>query len=589
MKFVEVAETFNKIEEESSRTAITRLLAELLGKATPEEASIISYLSIGELNPPYIGTQFNFAEKSVVKVLADLIDKSESTVSKNAKSLGDMGLVVEEGDWRHKGGKDLTVSQVYDELQDFLKVSGTGSQGKKEKKFLDLLSKLNPISAKFVVRIVLGKLRLGFSDMTLIDAFSWMKRGDKSLRKMLEGAYNVSADIGHIAKTLKKEGVRSLEKSVVTPGVPVRPAAAERLADAKAIIKKVGECIAQPKLDGFRLQVHVFKDHGKKVVKFFSRNLQDMSEMFPELSDAVSKLKVKDLIVEGEAIAYDVETDTFLPFQETVKRRRKHDIEETKKDVPLKLYFFDLLYLNGESLLDKTQTQRKKALDSIFKNAKEEKDIVLPIEEVDIKTAEELSEYFNQNVSDGLEGVIVKKKDSIYQPGKRNFNWIKLKREESGKLDDTIDCVILGYYSGHGKRSKFGIGALLIGVYNPDEDRFETVAKIGTGLSDEGWKEQKKMCDAVSVKEKPKNVVCAKELAPDVWTSPELVCIIRADEITVSPLHSAGKTKSQPGYALRFPRIMGYRTDKSSVDSTTVKEIEDLYKIQFKKKKKKSK
>ena len=141
---------------------------------------------------------------------------------------------------------------------------------------------------------------------------------------------------------------------------------------------------------------------------------------------------------------------------------------------------------------------------------------------------------------------------------------------------------ILGYYVGHGKRASFGIGALLVGVYNKKEDRFETVAKIGTGLSDKGWREQKQMCDEIARENKPRNVVCAKELVPDVWVAPEIVTLIRADEITLSPLHSAGKVGAKDqGYALRFPRIMGYRPDKSAEEATTVKEIKRLYKLQF--------
>jgi len=218
---------------------------------------------------------------------------------------------------------------------------------------------------------------------------------------------------------------------------------------------------------------------------------------------------------------------------------------------------------------------------------KEVLEVVAPLDEVAIKTEKELDEYFVQNISAGLEGLVIKKPDSIYQPGKRNFNWIKLKRQETGHLHDTIDCVILGYYAGHGKRASFGIGALLVGVYNKKDDRFETIAKIGTGLKDQEWRDQKKACDKISVQNMPKNVRCAKELVPDVWVSPEIICLIRADEITMSPTHAAGKTDSKPGYALRFPRLMGYRPDKSAKETTTISEIKKLYEIQFKGKKQK--
>jgi DNA ligase-1 len=251
------------------------------------------------------------------------------------------------------------------------------------------------------------------------------------------------------------------------------------------------------------------------------------------------------------------------------------------EELPLQFFAFDLLYFNGQSYLNKTHADRRMELSKIFESLGSNR--VQVIEERKISNTKDLEEYFNENISSGLEGLVVKRPDAIYQPGKRNFNWIKLKREEEGHLEDTVDCVVLGYYAGRGKRAKFGIGAFLVGVFNKSEDRFETIAKIGTGLSDDEWKELKKKCDALVVKEKPHNVVCAKELEPYVWTNPEIVCSIRADEITMSPLHSAGKTAEQLGYALRFPRFMGYRIDKSATDATEVFEIKRLYEDQFKK------
>jgi DNA ligase 1 len=591
MKFIEVARTFNEIEKEPSRLKMTYLLADLFKKADAVESAIIAYLSLGNLNPTYIGTKFHFAEKSMFAVVAKLLNKSADTIKKEARAVGDIGSVIEQYEQEQRGQeKELTVLQVEKALQDFLKISGTGSQQFKEKSLLELLSNLDFLSAKYVARIILGKLRLGFSDMTLLDAFSWMQEGNKSLRKPLESSYNISADIGLIIKTLKEDGVESIKKMDIHPGVPIRPAAAERLSDAKAIVKKLGKgCVAQPKLDGFRLQVHIFTEDGKKVVRFFSRNLQDMSDMFPDLKQAVEKLPVKSLVAEGEAIAYEAESGTFLSFQETVKRRRKYDIEQVSQDVPLKLYFFDILFLDGKSLLEETHADRRKALEKITEKSDKEKDIVLPLEEVVIESGEMLSDYFEENIAHGLEGLVVKRPDALYQPGKRNFNWIKLKRQESGSLADTIDCVVLGYYAGHGKRASFGIGALLVGVFNDKKDCFQTIAKMGTGLTDVEWREQKKMCDKITVNEKPKNVECEKSLFPDVWVSPEIVCLIRADEITLSPLHSAGRTKENNGFALRFPRIMGYRPDKKAKDATTVKEVEQLFDLQFTKAKKSKK
>lgn len=578
MEFHKLATYFDALEQTSGRLDMTHLLAKLFAESSPAEANHIAQFSLGQLNPPYVGTQFNMAEKTIVSVISRLTGADISEVQKEAKKVGDLGILIGQGGWRKKG-EGLSVIDVYHALLRIEKISGTGSQEEKEQALIDLLQQLDPLSAKFVVRIIVGKLRLGFSDMTIVDALSWMEAGDKSLRAVIEDAYNVCADIGFIAQVLKRDGIAAIEHMHVQIGIPIRPAAAERLPTARAIIEKIGHCIAQPKLDGFRLQIHLDKTKKKPEVHFFSRNLIDMSYMFPDLAAAVEKLPVKTLICEGEAIVYDQYTGTFLPFQETVKRKRKHGIEQAISEYPLQVYLFDVLYLDGEDLMGESHAQRRKALKELCSHF--DSNVVRMIDEVDIRTPEQLEEYFLQNISAGLEGLVVKKIDSIYQPGKRNFNWIKLKRQEEGHLEDTLDCVVLGYYAGEGKRAQFGIGAFLVGVYNPREDRFETVAKIGTGLKDADWIALKKKCDAIAVSAKPKNVVCDKSLAPDVWCTPEIVCMVRADEITLSPVHVAGKAHDKPGYALRFPRFMGYREDKSANEATTPAEVKRLYEDQY--------
>jgi DNA ligase-1 len=362
-------------------------------------------------------------------------------------------------------------------------------------------------------------------------------------------------------------------------GTPIIPAAAERLPTAQAIFDKLGPCIAEPKLDGFRLQIHLNKTSAHHEIHFFSRNLQDMSAMFPDLTKEMLKLNVTSLICEGEAIGYDPDTGNFLPFQETVKRKRKHGVEEMATEFPLQLFLFDILYLNGESYLNVPYNQRHDTLTKILNGVSSEH--LFAIQHKEIHNGKELEDYFYAEVAQGLEGLVVKRPDAIYQPGKRNFNWIKLKRQEEGHLEDTIDCVVLGYYAGKGKRSHFGIGAFLVGVFNKDRDVFQTVAKIGTGMTDDEWRDLKKKCDALAVEDKPKNIECAKELTPDVWVTPTIVCRVRADEITLSPLHTAGKTATTLGYALRFPRFMDYRTDKSAEEASTDHEIKRLYENQF--------
>ena len=570
MKFTHVVDVLSSIEAVNSRNKIMEMLAELFSQATPEEAQILSYLCLGELRPSYKGSQFNLADKTLYKVVADIVDLSPTEFTKEIHKHGDIGTLLSQQSWH--GSQDLTLRQVYRKLEELQKISGAGSQEERIAFLKHFFKELTPVGAGFVARIIIGKLRTGFSDMTMIDAFSWMLVGNKSLRTDIEHAYNICADLGLIAYTLKKDGISGLQSLHMQPGIPVLPSLAERLPTAHAIVEKLGHCAAQPKLDGFRLQVH--KDAEK--IHFFSRNLQDMSHMFPELTAAAHKLPVKSVIMEGEAIVFDESTGAFLPFQETVKRKRKHDIAETAQDFPLKLFIFDILYLDGKPVIQEGHEARRKLLTRILPS--DHTKTISLIDEREVTTGQQLEDYFLECLEEGLEGLVVKKMNAHYQTGKRNFNWIKLKRtEESGTLMDSIDAVILGYYRGRGRRAGFGIGAFLIGVYNSTKDTFETIAKVGTGLSDEGWKDIKQKCDNLIVDHKPYNVTVAKELTPDVWVQPKLVWAVVADEITKSPLHTAGKTEHDLGFALRFPRAVQFREDKSQNEATTVAEIKRMY------------
>jgi DNA ligase-1 len=579
VNFKTVADCFDAIEQTSSRLEITQLLAELFSCANSNEIGVICNLSMGQLYPPYVGTQFNIATKNMIKIIASLQGVSDAQVTERFNEIGDLGLVIAE---KHVFDQEhLSVQEVYVALEKLELIQGTGSTEEKSAVLQDLLGSLDAACAKYVVRIVLGKLRLGFSDMTLIDALSQMLAGDKSLKSDLEYAYNKCADIALIARTVKENGADGLKELHVQPGIPIRPAAAERMPTAEDVVLKLGPCMAQPKLDGFRLQIHVDKRGDEPKVWFFSRNLLDMSYMFPDITDAVKALPVQTLICEGEAIVYDPNTDVFLPFQETVKRKRKHDIEQAAEELPLRVYIFDILFKDGVGLIDESHTARRAALLQMLEG--DGHDAVRAIDEQYITSGSQLLDYFRENISAGLEGLVVKRPDSVYTPGKRNFNWIKLKRQEEGHLDDTLDCVVLGYYYGHGKRASFGIGAFLVGVYNAAHDRFETIAKVGTGLTDDEWRTLREECDKIQVAVPSKDVICAKELAPDVWVHPQTVCMIRADEITLSPIHTANKTEEHTGFALRFPRFMGYRTDKAAKDATEISEVVRLFEIQMQK------
>jgi DNA ligase-1 len=352
------------------------------------------------------------------------------------------------------------------------------------------------------------------------------------------------------------------------------------------IAQKLGACVAQPKLDGLRIQVHKFIEDGAVAVRFFSRNLLDVTHMFPDLVKTVAEFPAQSLIAEGEAIAFDFARGGFLAFQETSKRRRKHEVAEATSSNPLQLYLFDLLFLNGEALLGQSHSLRRDRLTKLFAERTHSQAILKLIEEKEffepdaLLRAEKLEEYFETQLEQGLEGLVVKRADASYKAGKRNFNWVKLKRLEKTSLEDTIDCVIMGYYFGRGKRASFGLGALLVGVYNAETDSFETVCKIGTGMSDVDLASYKKLCDQNKLAHKPANFVVAKILEPDVWTAPVVVVCVRADQISKSPSHTAAQTILGQGLALRFPRLVALRVDKSALDATSAAELATMSTLQ---------
>lgn len=592
MRINQLSDYFQQLEDTTSRIKITEILAELFGKAEVGEIDKICYLALGELLPAFRGVEFNLAEKMMVRVLTEATGESEEKVRKMYKEEGDLGDVIYKLKSQISNLKStsqnlkLSVSDVYDTLLEVARETGEGSQERKIKKMAELLRALDPVSAKFVARIPVGKLRLGFSDVTILDALSVMERGDKSGRKEIERAFNVVADIGQIAKRVKKYGISSLADIKAEPGIPIRPSLAERISSAQEAVKKVGpEVAVEPKLDGFRIQVHLWTERGKKDAALFSRNLENTTYMFPEIVAAAKKLSLKSVILDGEAIGYDPRTGKFATFQETVQRKRKYGIAEMAKKIPLTVFAFDVLYLNGKYLLGMTFAERRNVLEKILHN---QKGVLRLLRQIITDDPRQVEQELKKAVEANLEGIVVKDPKATYQAGSRGFHWVKLKpgsaaleKLRGGKkigLPDTIDCVIMGAWRGRGKRAEFGVGGFLLGVRDMD-GKYYTISRLGTGLSDEQFREAYKRLSKLQAKEKPKEYTVAEEEEPDIWAEPGLVVEILADEITLSPRHTAGRRKDR-GYSLRFPRLVRFRDDKNPEDATTVKEIEHMYRLQ---------
>ncbi|HKF19657.1 MAG TPA: ATP-dependent DNA ligase [Candidatus Dormibacteraeota bacterium] len=570
MKFSELAEYLDQLEATNSRNALVRILSEVYRACSVDEIEPITYLIQGRLAPFFVPVEIGLAERLLVSAMAMAYGTPKEEVTKLYRQLGDLGVTAQRLA-PAAGRESPSVPEVHQRLLEIARTSGAGSLQRKLDLFAGLLSDLDPTSAKHLVRITVGKMRLGIGDPTVLDALSFAKRGDRSLRPVLEGAYNRTSDLGLIARTLWAKDVRGIEALKVTVGKPLRAQLAERLPNPEAVIKKLGLVGVQPKYDGFRVQIHKDKDQ----VSIFSRNLETMTSMFPELVAAANRLVVESVILDGEAIAYNPESEEYVPFQETTARRRKEGIEEFALKVPLRAFVFDVMYRDGSDLTPLPYEKRFEMVNEVLRES--DTLVIAPLTKTD--SVEVLTRELLDNISRGLEGVVAKRLDSPYQAGARNFNWVKLKRVASGELTDTIDVVLLGYYRGKGKRAEFGAGALLAGVYDSDRDEFVTISKLGTGLSDEGWREIHKRVSKLEVSPKPARVNSI--LVPDVWLQPEIVVEVLADEITPSPRHTAGKAGNEPGFALRFPRIVSFRSaDKKPEDATSVREIREMFQQQ---------
>ncbi|MAG36972.1 MAG: DNA ligase [Dehalococcoidia bacterium] len=597
MRFARVAKHFDQLEATRKRLEMVAILAALFGEANATEISQLAYLSQGRVAPNSEQVEFGMGEVLVAEAIAQALDQSREEVEAQFARLGDYGLVaaaLHTGESAPPEGPK--VSTVFETLTQLALTAGAGSVAQKTELLARLLREASASEAKHLARILLGRLRLGIGAPTVMDALSFARTESKEARKPIERAYNICSDLGLVARTYWEEGEDGLASIKVAAGRPVRPAAAERLPGPEEIIAKVERCAVEPKIDGLRAQLHLLTGDE---VRIFSRNLEDTTAMFPELAEGlVAQAHGHTVILDGEAVAYDPDTGQYYQFQVTGTRKRKYGIEELRATLPLKLFAFDILYLDGVDLTDLPYTERREQLEELLGGGREppnhedetdwlptewsadpEGPVLLPSDWHIVDTASDLDTYFYATVGLGQEGIVAKRLDSPYQAGARNYNWIKLKRSYRGELQDTIDGVIVGYWQGKGHRAQFGIGAVLTALYDPGQDRFVTVTRLGTGFSEEEWVALRQRLDQDQTAEQPSRV--DSQLTPDVWVEPRVVIEIQADEITRSPFHTAGRGEDDLGYALRFPRVIGFvREDKRPEDATAVAEIVSLYERQ---------
>ena len=585
MLFRELAEYYERLEAVSSRLKMVEMLSEAFRALDPKELEETVYITQGIMLPPFEGVELGVAEKLVEEGIAIATGYKKEEVEREYKKRGDMGLAVqtikEKTRLRRMDSKKYSVSETYGRVRKIAETGGEGSKDRKIGMIADMIGSATPTEAKYTVRYLLGQLRLGVGDSTIMEALSVIGTGNREFKGEIERAYNICSDLGLVARELAEGGPKAIEGFKVTLFKPVRPALAERLPTAEQILERMhGTAAVEQKYDGFRVQVH--KDGN--TVKLFSRRLEDTTEMFPDIAKAVrEEVGVRRIIFEGEALAFNESTSEYLPFQETIQRKRKHGIAKKIEELPLHLFAFDVLYLDDRDMLGEPYEKRRATIESMFRNGR----MITPTTKIITSSPKELEAFFEKSVENGLEGIMAKDLKAPYIAGARKFSWIKLKRSYKGELSDTLDLVIVGYFLGRGGRAEFKFGGLLCAAYNKKRDMFETISRIGTGFTEQQMQELKGTLDKIKSKGKPARVDSVVE--PDFWVQPKYVVTINADEITRSPMHTCGRAKNEEGietgYALRFPRLVGpsaIRDDKGPEDATTTEEVIEMFKQQKK-------
>ena len=580
MEFSIIAEIFERMEDTTKRIELTNLLVELLKKTPKKIIPNAVYLLQGIIRPNFEGVELGVAEKLAIRAISKSSGLSIKKIEDDYKKCGDLGItasnILKLKTQTTFTAEKITLERIYETLFRIAKLGGKGSQDLKMKYISSLLNDATPLEAKFVLKILLGTLRLGIAENTIMDALAIAFTGKKENREQIENAYNVSSDLGKVSLLIATDGIDEIKKFKISLFSPIRPMLADRVKSEKEAIKKMPERFAaEYKLDGERVQIH---KQANEVV-LFSRRLENITQYYPDIVENVKKsLSVNEGVFEAEIVPVNENTGEFLPFQELMHRRRKYKLEKAISQYPITVNFFDVLYFDKKDCLNLEYSERRKILEKLVN----EDEFLKLVPMLLVKNENEIEDFLENSINSGCEGLMLKALDAPYRAGARGSNWLKLKREYRNELGDSLDLIVIGAYFGRGRRTGL-YGTLLLGTYNPDKDNFPSVCKVGTGFTDESLDQLYQiLSNKITLK---KNSRVISEMEADVWFEPELVLEIVASEITLSPIHKTGLNliRKGSGFALRFPKFTGkIRYEKAVEDASTDEEVLTLYKGQSK-------
>lgn len=551
MKFSKLTKTFEKLDSTRKRLELTDIVAEFIKDTEEYLLPTVCRFVQGKIFPAWSEQELGVAEKLMIKCISTVSGKTEKGIEEMIRDAGDTGLAAEQILSTKKQttlySRTLDVEDVEASLIKLAGLSGKGSQDKKIAYINELLSSAEGVEGKYIVRLILGELRLGVGDGIVRDA---IVKAFEVPAKEVERAYYLTSDLGEVAGIVKAKGKQGLKDVEMNVGRPIKVMLARKKQSVMEVAGEVGEAAYEIKYDGARVQIH------KKDVEvtLYTRRLENVTAQFPEIVKAAREhVKVSDAIIEGEIVAIQMIGDrTPRPFQDLSRRiKRKYDIPEIAKKIPVEVNLFDVLYSEGEAKLETPFIERRKLLKSII----EETATFRLAKQVVTKNLDTAEEFYQYALSQKHEGVMVKVLDAPYKPGARVGYMYKVK-----PIMETLDLVVVGATWGEGRRASW-LGSYLLAAYDPNTGEYQTIGRMATGLSDEQLLEYTELFADYVLKESGKDVVI----------KPKIVFEVAYEEIQKSPTYTSG-------YALRFPRLVRLRDDKGPADADTLERVEEILK-----------
>ncbi|XP_035868376.1 LOW QUALITY PROTEIN: DNA ligase 1 [Phyllostomus discolor] len=612
--YLAVARTFEKIEEVSARLRMVETLSTCFALWWPchlPDLLPILYLSLNCLGPPQQGLELGVGDGVLLKAVARPQGRQLESVRAEAAEKGDVGLVAENSRSTQRlmlPPPALTAAGVFARFRDIARLTGSASTAKKIEIIKGLFVACRHSEARFIARALSGQLRLGLAEQSVLAALaqavsltppgqefppavvdagkgkaaearkSWLEEQGMILKQ----TFCEVPDLDRIVPVLLEHGLERLpEHCRLSPGVPLKPMLAHPTRGVSEVLKRFEEAAftCEYKYDGQRAQIH-FLEGGE--VKIFSRNQEDNTGKYPDIISRIPKIKlpsVTSFILDSEAVAWDREKKQIQPFQVLTTRKRK-EVDAAEIQVQVCLYAFDLIYLNGESLVREPLSRRRQLLRENF--VETEGEFVFATS-LDTKDMDQIAEFLEQSVKDSCEGLMVKTLDvhATYEIAKRSHNWLKLKKDYLNNVGDTLDLVVIGAYLGRGKRAG-RYGGFLLACYDEESEGLHAICKLGTGFSDEELEEHHRSFQAL-VLPTPRSYVRADgAVAPDHWLEPRIVWEVKCADLSLSPIYPAarGLVDSEKGISLRFPRFIRVREDKKPETATTGAQVACLYRKQ---------